>query len=118
MRFFGAADGLAYTSWLLGVKEESEGQEPLESSSVMRCHARAQRSGLNSKNGAGTHSLQRSGSKIRPPAGLIGAAQHPRMERRAIIPATLVSDSTGETLIAVARAVAAQIGSSFTHIQP
>ena len=90
MRFFGAADRVAYTSWLLGVKEESEGPEPLESSSVTRCHARAQGSGLNSKMAvsrefatcrdfAATQLGRRSGR--RPD---FGAAQYPRIERRAI----------------------------------
>jgi hypothetical protein len=67
---------VAYTSWLLGVKEESEGPAPLESSSATRCHARAQGSDLNSKMAASQEltALQRSGCnstwpKIRPPVG-------------------------------------------------
>jgi hypothetical protein len=88
--FFGTADRVAYTSWLLGVKEESEGPEPLESSSVTRCHARAQGSGLNAKMAQELTACRGLGSKLRPPAGSIGAAQHPRIER-AIIPATLNS---------------------------
>src|SRR5882762_11483986 len=35
LRFFGAADRIAYTSWLLGAKEESKGLESLECSSVL-----------------------------------------------------------------------------------
>ena len=68
--------GVAYTSWLLGVKEESEAPEPLEEfigDAVLRKGPRIR---FELQNGclAGTHSLQRSGcnstwSNIRPPAG-------------------------------------------------
>ena len=56
----------------------------------MRVTEEAEASGLNSKM-AGAPELATCGvlsaAQIRPPAGLIGAAQHPGIERRAIIPA-------------------------------
>ena len=98
--------GVAYTSWLLGVKEESEAPEPLEEfigDAVLRKGPRIR---FELQNGclAGTHSLQRSGcnstwSKIRPPAGFdrCSAASRDRAARQ------LSSDSIAWLCMVVGR---------------
>ena len=78
--FFGTADRVTYTSWLLGVKDESEGPEPLKSSSVM-LRKGLRDPGLNAKMVQELTACRGLGSKIRPPAGSMGAAQHPRIAR-------------------------------------
>ena len=75
MRFFGAADRVAYTSCVRGAKEEAKGIEPLDCSSGCASLKRPQGSGLNSKL-ATAHELATCGArcnstwlKIRSPAG-------------------------------------------------
>src|SRR5258706_14726723 len=87
MRSFAPLIGVAYTSWLLGAKKESKGLEALECSSLMCCGRGPQGSIQLERRLAQGRSLQRARynlarSTIRQPAGSIGAAQHPRIERR------------------------------------
>jgi hypothetical protein len=82
----------AYTSWLIGAKEESKDPESLANSSVVT--EEAEGSSLNSKM-VGSQELAACGGLAAAQLGrrsgrrpdLTGAAQHPGIERRAIIPA-------------------------------
>jgi hypothetical protein len=82
----------AYTSWLIGAKEESKDPESLANSSAMPVTEEAEGSSLNFKVVASPEIATRGGlaaaqlgrrSRRRP--DLIGAAQHPGIEQRAII---------------------------------
>ena len=86
---------VAYTSWLPGAKEESKGQGPFASSSVMRVTEEPQGSGLELQTGR-AQELATCRGRAATPLGrrsgrqpdLIGAAQHPGIERCAVIPTT------------------------------
>jgi hypothetical protein len=88
MRFFGAADQHSLYFLATWCKGGVQGSELLTSSTVMRVTEEDQASGLNSKMVAGPELATcgvLSAAQIRPPARC--AAQHPGIERRAIMPA-------------------------------
>jgi hypothetical protein len=82
----------AYTSWLIGAKEESKDPESLANSSAMPVTEEAEGSSLNFKMVAspgiatcGGLAAAQLGRRSRRRPDLIGAAQHPGIEQRAII---------------------------------
>jgi hypothetical protein len=99
--------GAAYTYWFIGAKEEAKGAGPLERSSLLRAAEEPQGSGLSPKITA-SHELATCRGPAANPLGwrsgrrpdFIGAVQHPRIERRLIIPSCPSMPSRNSPLLA------------------